>query len=116
MGVGAFPVRRAGQIAAVILLAVEPFVMIALLLGMVAATFLLAARGQSAQAVDAAVVPLELAVACWLLSARLERRAQAEEYALVELLLWSGGDLCMPSQGWHLPRVSASMLGRRCCS
>jgi hypothetical protein len=36
MGAGVFPVRRASQIATVILLAVEPFVLIALLLGMVA--------------------------------------------------------------------------------
>jgi hypothetical protein len=43
--------------------------------------------------VDAVAVPLELAGACWLLSARLERRALAEEYALVELLLGFGGDL-----------------------
>jgi hypothetical protein len=93
MGAGVFPVRRASQIATVILLAVEPFVLIALLLGMVAVTFLLAAHGPYARAVDAVAVPLELAVSCWLLSVRLERRAQAEEYALVELLLWAGGDL-----------------------
>jgi hypothetical protein len=93
MTAGAHSARWAGRVAAVILLAVEPFVLIALLLGAVAVTFLLTAHEPYAQAVDAVAVPLELAVACWLLSARLERRAQAEEYALVELLLGFGGDL-----------------------
>ena len=93
MTVGTISARWAGRIAAVVLLAVEPFVLIALLLGTVAVTFLLAGHESHAQTVDAVAVPLELAVACWLLSARLERRAQAEEYALVELFLGFGGDL-----------------------
>jgi hypothetical protein len=93
MTAGAYSARWAGRIAAVTFLAIEPFVLIALLLGTVAATFLLTAHGSHAQTVNAVAVPLELAVACWLLSARLECRAKAEEYALVELLLGFGGDL-----------------------
>lgn len=93
MTADAYSARWVGRIAAVIFLAIEPFVLIALLLGAVAVTFLLTAHGSHAQAVNAVAVPLELAVACWLLSARLECRAKAEEYALVELLLGFGGDL-----------------------
>jgi hypothetical protein len=93
MTAGAFSVRWAGRVASVVFLAIEPFVLIALLLGAVALTFSLSAHEPNAGAVNAVAVPLELAVACWLLSARLERRAQAEEYALVELLLGFGGDL-----------------------
>lgn len=93
MTAGAHSARWTGRIAAVTFLAIEPFVLIALLLGAIAVTFLLTAHESHAQAVDAVAMPLELAVACWLLSVRLERRAKAEEYALVELLLGFGGDL-----------------------
>jgi hypothetical protein len=41
----------------------------------------------------AVVVPLELAGACALLGMCLERRAQAKEYMLTELLMWRNGDL-----------------------
>ncbi len=93
MTAGAHSARWAGRGAAVIFLAIEPFVLIALLLGAVAVTFALTAHESYSQTVDAVAVPLELSVACWLLSARLERRAKAEEYVLVELLLGLGGDL-----------------------
>jgi len=71
----------------------EPAVLVTLLIVIVAATFRMTGDAPHARALAAIFVPLELAVACWLLSVRLERRAQAQEYALTEALLGLSGDL-----------------------
>jgi hypothetical protein len=73
--------------------AIEPVVLVALLIVIVAATFLLTGYSPHARAVLAAVVPLQLAIACWLLSVRLERRARTQEYALIEAFLGLNGNL-----------------------
>ncbi len=82
-------VRRA---VAVVSMAIEPVLLVALPIALVAATYLLIGDTRDARILPAAVVPLELAGACWLLSVRLERRAQTQEYALIEILLDLKGD------------------------
>lgn len=73
-------------------MAIEPAVQITLVTVLVMATFRLTSSTPHARALCAVIVPLELAVACWLLSLRLERRAKAQGRALVELLLALKGD------------------------
>jgi hypothetical protein len=72
---------------------VEPAVLVTLLMVIVAATFRVIGDAPYARTLVAIFVPLELTVACWLLSMRLECRARAQEYALTEALLGLNGDL-----------------------
>jgi hypothetical protein len=74
-------------------MAIEPVVEILLLVVLVMATFWLVGSVSDAKALCAVIVPFELGLACWLLSARLARRHRAQEYVLVELFLSVKGDL-----------------------
>ena len=74
-------------------MAIEPVVEMILLVLLVMATFWLVGPTPYAKAQCAVIVPFELAIACRLLSARLERRSRAQEYVLVELFLSARGDL-----------------------
>jgi hypothetical protein len=74
-------------------MAIEPALQITLVIVLVMATLRLTSSVPYARALCAVIVPLELAVACWLLSLRLERRARAQKRALVELFLALRGDL-----------------------
>lgn len=86
------PTGRSDRVAVFALLLVEPFVLVALLLAAVAATFALIGSGSHSRALDAIVVPLVVSVACCLLNMRLEHRALAQERSLLELFVALGGD------------------------
>lgn len=86
----AWPLRRVATLA---VMAIEPAVLVTLLMMIVAATFQLTGDAPHARVLAAIFVPLELALACWLLSMRLERRARTQEYALTEALLGLNGEL-----------------------
>jgi hypothetical protein len=85
-----WPLRRVATLAVMM---IEPALLVALLMMIVAATFQLTGDAPQARALAAIFVPLELALACWLLSMRLECRARTQEYALTEALLGLNGDL-----------------------
>jgi hypothetical protein len=93
MGRGKPRASLSRRIAVVVVMAIEPAVLVTLLMVIVAATFRVTGDAPHARALAAIFVPLELAISCWLLSVRLERRARAQEYALTEALLGLNGDL-----------------------
>jgi hypothetical protein len=119
LSTGAHPDNRAARpctrIVAIAAMAIEPVVLVALLIVIVAATFSLTGYSPHARAVLAAVVPLELAIACWLLSVRLERRARTQEYALIEAFLGLNGNLAHEQWAWqvvlHERATSLLMVG-----
>jgi hypothetical protein len=87
------PAGRAQRLGALAWMTVEPLVAIALLLG-VSGVMLHVTHGLADGHVLAAIgVPIVLAGACVLLSVCFERRAQAQEYVLTELVLRFNGDL-----------------------
>jgi hypothetical protein len=63
------------RIAVVVVMAIEPAVLVTLLMVIVAATFRVTGAAPHARALAAVFVPLELAVACWLLSCTKARPA-----------------------------------------
>jgi hypothetical protein len=87
------PAGKAQRLGALVWMALQPLVAIALLLG-VAGVMLHMTRGLTYGRVLAAiVVPLALAGTCVLLSVCFERRGRAQEYVLTELVLRFKGDL-----------------------
>jgi hypothetical protein len=81
------------RVIAGVWMVVEPLAVIALLVGGVAGMLKLTASFPDSRALAAVSVPVALAYACWLLSLRLELRARAQEYALIEVYLRVKGDL-----------------------
>lgn len=87
------PASKVQRLGALVWMALEPLVAIALLL-VVTGVMLRVTRGfVNGRVLAAIVVPLALAGTCVLLNACFERRAQAQEYALTELVLRFNGDL-----------------------
>ncbi|HEV7529000.1 MAG TPA: hypothetical protein VGO29_08900 [Solirubrobacteraceae bacterium] len=87
------PASKAQRLGALVWMAVEPLVAIALLL-VVTGVMLHVTHGfANGRVVAAIVVPLALAGTCVLLNVCFERRARAQEYVLTELVLRFNGDL-----------------------
>jgi hypothetical protein len=87
------PASKVQRLGALVWMALEPLVAIALLLG-VTGVMLHVTRGfVNGRVLAAIVVPLSLAGTCVLLNVCFERRARAQEYALTELVLRFNGDL-----------------------
>lgn len=84
---------RMRRFGALVWMALEPLIAITLLLCVTGITLHVTHMLARGHLVAAIVVPLELACMCALLNKRFERRAQAQEYMLTELVLWAKGDL-----------------------
>jgi len=100
--------RRAspsGRIAALAVMGVEPAVLVTLLMVIVAATFWAIGDAHYARTLVAILVPLELTIACWLLSMRLECRARAQH-----LLREQGETQIQRISTWLNMSLGASML------
>lgn len=71
----------------------EPLAHVVALSAVAAFVFHLSRALPDGYALGAVVMPLALAAACWLLSVRLQKRAQTQEFLLTEVFLALGGDL-----------------------
>ncbi len=87
------PPGKMRQLGALAWMALEPLVAIALLFCITGVTLRLTHGLANGRLLAAIALPLELAGACVLLSVCFERRAQAQEYILAELVLRFKGDL-----------------------